>query len=497
MNQNESLKTAFGYIRVSTHMQEEISPEAQKHELQKWAKQHNILITQWFQDNGISGKKAENRTAFQNMIALAKEKDHPDYILAWKFSRFARNQEESIVYKSLLRKNNVQVVSISEPLPDGPFAPLIERIIEWMDEYYSIRLSGEVKRGMKEKAKKGGYQSAPPLGYRREKGDTVPVIYEPEAKIYRLIKKYFIQDEYNPTTIARTLNDQGYRTRHGNRFEARVVIYILRNPFYIGKIRWNRSSHGGYYENSPEDVIVSDGQHEPLCTNEEWDIISKRIKKYTPGSTGRKRSKTLLPHYLSGGLFRCPICGASMCYQRGVSKKLPRAYPYFCCWKYAKGIHPENVNASAPKTEEALLNSLQEFVDHGHSDITYTVEKAEEPSGNDAAQYEQLLDKLAIRKQRAKEAYLDGIDTKEEYRENRELIDAEVKSIKEKLATLETAAVITTTEEFHVDIREIIMKLKDDTLSTLEKHTALASILDYMEYDKEKDEYSFYYKFEE
>ena len=81
--------------------------------------------------------------------------------------------------------------------------------------------------------------------------------------------------------------------------------------------------------------------------------------------------------------------------------------------------------------------------------------------------------------------------------ENRELIDAEVKSIKEKLATLETAAVITTTEEFHVDIREIILKLKDDTLSTLEKHTALASILDYMEYDKEKDEYSFYYKFEE
>lgn len=91
---------------------------------------------------------------------------------------------------------------------------------------------------------------------------------------------------------------------------------------------------------------------------------------------------------------------------------------------------------AAPKTEEALLNSLQEFVDHGHSDITYTVEKVEEPSGNDAAQYERLLNKLAIRKQRAKEAYLDGIDTKEEYRENRELIDAEVKSINEKLATL-------------------------------------------------------------
>ncbi len=89
------------------------------------------------------------------MIALAKEKkDHPDYILAWKFSRFARNQERKHCLQIAPQKNNVQVVSISEPLPDGPFAPLIERIIEWMDEYYSIRLSGEVKRGMKEKKQK-------------------------------------------------------------------------------------------------------------------------------------------------------------------------------------------------------------------------------------------------------------------------------------------------------------------------------------------------------
>ena len=74
------------------------------------------------------------------MIALAKSKEHPiDTIIVWKFSRFARNQEESIVYKSLLKKNDVDVVSISEPLVDGPFGSLIERIIEWMDEYYSIR----------------------------------------------------------------------------------------------------------------------------------------------------------------------------------------------------------------------------------------------------------------------------------------------------------------------------------------------------------------------
>ena len=83
------------------------------------------------------------------MIALAKSDKHPvDCIIVWKFSRFARNQEESIVYKSLLKKkHNVEVLSVSEPLVDGPFGSLIERIIEWMDEYYSVRLSGTITGG--------------------------------------------------------------------------------------------------------------------------------------------------------------------------------------------------------------------------------------------------------------------------------------------------------------------------------------------------------------
>ncbi|MCI5732273.1 MAG: recombinase family protein [Eubacterium sp.] len=496
MNQTESMKTAFGYIRVSTHMQEEISPEAQKHELQKWAKQHNILITEWFQDNGISGKRAENRSDFQRMIALAKESDHPDYILAWKFSRFARNQEESIVYKSLLRKNNVQVVSISEPLPDGPFSSLIERIIEWMDEYYSIRLSGEVMRGMKEKAKQGGYQSAPPLGYRREKGNPVPVIYEPEAEIYRAIKEYCLNG-YNPTTIARLINDAGYHTRRGNRFETRNIIYILKNPFYIGKVRWNRVKHCEYYENSPEEIIVADGQHAPLCSMKEWEIISKKMEKHTPGSSGRKRSKSLLSHYLSGGLFRCRTCGASMSYAKGTQRNSNRAYPYFCCWKYSKGLHNGGGHIIARRCEDALLNSLQEFVERGQSDITYTVEHTPDTAASDASRYEQQLKKLAIRETRAKEAYLDGIDTKEEYRENRKLIQNEIALVQDKIRSLSQPADVIETEEIHVNIAEIILKLQDETISTLEKHTALASVLERMEYDKEKDEFFFYYLFDE
>ena len=177
------LRYAYGYIRVSTHDQEEISPDSQENLLREYATRNNIVILKIFSDLGISGRKAEKRPGFQEMVGLAKGSDHPvDLILVWKFSRFARNQEESIVYKSLLKKqHNVEVVSISEPLSDNAFGSLIERIIEWMDEYYSIRLSGEVFRGMKENATRGAYQARPPLGYKVVEHGKPPMIVPEEA----------------------------------------------------------------------------------------------------------------------------------------------------------------------------------------------------------------------------------------------------------------------------------------------------------------------------
>ena len=101
------MKIGALYIRVSTHMQEELSPESQKKLLLSYAKSHDIFVPEEFifMDLGISGRKADKRPDFQRMISMAKSKPSPfQVIVVWKFSRFARNQEESIVYKSLLRK---------------------------------------------------------------------------------------------------------------------------------------------------------------------------------------------------------------------------------------------------------------------------------------------------------------------------------------------------------------------------------------------------------
>ena len=179
------VKIAAAYIRVSDERQDEYSPDSQLKLIRDYAKKNGYYVPDEyvFFDDGISAKSAKRRTEFNKMIGLAKEKEPPfESIFVWKFSRFARNQEEAIVYKSMLKKNHVDVVSISEPIIDGAFGTLIERIIEWMDEYYLINLSTEVKRGMMEKFSRGEIVSQPPQGY-----DTIDGNYVPNAMVVRFV----------------------------------------------------------------------------------------------------------------------------------------------------------------------------------------------------------------------------------------------------------------------------------------------------------------------
>ena len=109
----DPIRTAACYIRVSTDDQLEYSPDSQLKIIEDYAKKHGLLLPQEFvfqEEDGVSGRKADKRPEFQRMIAAAKQDPRPfDVVLVWKFSRFARNQEESIVYKSLLRRGHMEI----------------------------------------------------------------------------------------------------------------------------------------------------------------------------------------------------------------------------------------------------------------------------------------------------------------------------------------------------------------------------------------------------
>ena len=129
------------YIRVSTDDQAEFSPDAQLRAIKEYANKNDIILSKKyiFVDEGISGRIAEKRPKFMEMIATAKIKPKPfDVILVHKFDRFARSREDSVVYKSLLRREcDIKVVSITEQLEDDKFSVILEAMLEAMAEYYS------------------------------------------------------------------------------------------------------------------------------------------------------------------------------------------------------------------------------------------------------------------------------------------------------------------------------------------------------------------------
>ena len=119
------------YARVSSEKQAEkdLSLPAQLKALREYALKRNWTIVEEYVDEAESARTAD-RPAFQKMIAATKQKNIPfETILVWKLNRFARNREDSIIYKSLLRKRGVQVISINENFDDGPSGRLLEGII--------------------------------------------------------------------------------------------------------------------------------------------------------------------------------------------------------------------------------------------------------------------------------------------------------------------------------------------------------------------------------
>lgn len=446
-----ALKNGALYIRVSTADQTELSPDAQQRLLLDYAKKNGIVIAKEFIfEESVSGRHADRRPKFQEMIALAKQDSHPiDVILVWKYSRFARNQEESIVYKSLLKKSNVDVVSISEPLIDGPFGTLIERIIEWMDEYYSIRLSGEVLRGMKEKALQNGYQATPCLGYRAVGGGKPFVIDEAEYQIVKYIMDQYDFEHLDPTAIARKCNELGYRTRRGNLMERRSIERVLRNPFYAGTVVWNG--------------ISFDGTHETRLDSARYQ---ERIKRMD----ARRRSP------------KCPICGATMTVTAGNT-----SCPYFQCWKYAKGFHNGSNSITVAKAERTVYRYFDDIL--AGADFSFTVRdrKQDQEVDETIQRLQQALDHLAVRESRVKMAFENGIDTLEEYGANKKRLAEERQSLQEELDRVLTPAALPETiskEDFREEIKNINDILKNPEEPAEKKGLLLRSIVDRIVYEK-------------
>lgn len=450
------------YIRVSTDDQLEFSPDAQKHAIFQYAKKNDILVNPEyvFIDEGISGRKAEKRPEFLRMVATAKSKPRPfDVILVHKFDRFARSREDSVVYKSMLRKDcGIKVISITEQFEDDKFSIILEAMLEAMAEYYSLNLADEVKKGMFEKARRGEHIGKAPYGYDIIDKQLVPNKYESEV-----VKKMFhlyTNEKFSLSKITRYLNTSGIQTKYGGKWRNRTVDYILRNNIYTGYTRYNYISSDKYTPNPESDWIIAQGSHTPLISQRTYDEAIAQLnsaKKLSFDSEKNQNMGTWLRH-----LIYCPECNNKMrltC--------CDKKYYSFRCNNASSDICSKKGAYSARRLEVTVLDAIEKDLSRPSSIQFQTITQCMDNTEINILlmQQQKVKDKIIL----AKKAYFAQIDTLEEYKKNKEELEQEQQNILQRIKEITSSKKPTPLKRIK-EMNDYYIALKSNNISTEEKN---------------------------
>jgi len=193
------MKTKFFlYARKSSEPEDRqtMSIEAQLFELNQLAEREKLTILETF----IESKSAKDpgRKEFARMIAKIHESKEPVGILAWHPDRLARNSIDGgqIIY--LIDIEKITALRFSsfwfEPTPQGLF---MLQVAFGQSKYYSDNLSENVKRGIRQKLRRGEYAQIAPIGYFNNR---VTKNIEPEplkSKIIQRIYKEFAEGKHS------------------------------------------------------------------------------------------------------------------------------------------------------------------------------------------------------------------------------------------------------------------------------------------------------------
>lgn len=282
------------YARYSCDNQREESIEGQIRECKQYADRNDMCIIGEYIDRAFSAK-TDNRPEFQKMINDSYSKKF-QAIVVWKLDRFARNRYDSARYKTILKKNMVEVISATEVISKGAEGIILEAVLEGYAEYYSADLSEKVIRGMTENALKCKYN-----------GGNVPIGYIIDDNKHYQIDKLaapFVKDAFemyasNMTMkeITEYLNQKGVRTSRNNNIEIRNMSVILRNRKYIGEYRYMN-------------IVIPDGIPQ-IVSKELFDDVQEKLKRKQRNSNPDMKNK-----YILSSKLRCGKCNSLMNYSQ-------------------------------------------------------------------------------------------------------------------------------------------------------------------------------------
>lgn len=336
---NNGLRAVI-YARYSSSNQREESIEAQIRVCADYAKKKGYEIVNEYSDRALTGK-SDKRPAFQQMIEDSDKKKF-DVLVVYKTDRFARNKYDSAIYKTRLKKNNVQIEYAAEVIPNTPEGVIMEGLLESFAEYYSSNLGVVTKRGKYENAlKRKSNGGVTPIGYaRNEEGNFV--VDEPKAQVVRFIFESYVQNR----SYSQIIKD--VRDRHCVKVTMSGLKCILQNETYTGKY---------IYRTNDGEVFTYEDNHEAIIQEELFQKAQlKRIENKRSPNAGKGKKR-----YTLSGLAKCGLCGSSMIVTHSYKNGEP-IYFRLGCLRRKEQKDCLNPTIKMDTVEDAVLNCLKRKV---------------------------------------------------------------------------------------------------------------------------------------
>lgn len=392
------------YIRVSTQEQKlhGISLDSQRDKLKEYAKNHGLKIVEWYEDEGISGRKLiKKRPALQRMLNDAKAKKF-DRILFIKLDRFFRSVAE---YHECMKYIDPVIWTATEEKYDlstangRAFVNMKLTIAELEADQTSerIRLVNDYK-AKSGQALTGARNQGLGFTVQKDINGVKRVVKDPETEhIILPIINHYLKYQNKTATCKWLSKTYGINKRLSS------LTNMLSDTKLYGRYRDNPNYCEPYIDKKTFDKIQV--------------VLSKNIKQAPSDHV-----------YLFTGLAKCPECGCNMTYvittnsnskSKTRSLRCNKASIYkTCSYRHTKS---ENI------IEKTLLNNLDTYINNYITEVEITDNRVD----TDNETINKRITSVKSEMTKVKRMYRKEDITEEEY-------DNDMAELKSELKELET-----------------------------------------------------------
>lgn len=353
-------------------------------------------------------------------------------------------------------------------------------------EYKTIKR--RLEAGKLQAVKEGNYiLPTPPYGFdvvKRSRKERVLIEKPEESKIVRMIFDWYTEDRKPTSWIANQLNIRKVPSRSGREWARATVKDILFNAHYIGKVSWGKQQT--IKEKDPvtgkvvKRRIITDneqhyeGKHEGFISEEQfWKV------RTIYGSNAPAQVNTELVNPLSG-ILRCCDCDRAIGFQRYGDNRIPRFQHPFGKTCKKNSIHQ-------PVVMDALIEVLEKDI----ADCQFKMEAKEDHS--EVLHHEAVIQSLEaelVKMEKRKRKLLDswesedGMYTKDEFIERKQMYTKNIDDLKTKIAEAkENAPAPVDYSEQITTLHAVINCIKNEDVDAKTKNVFLKRFIEKITYD--------------